>query len=190
MKTLVLLLVFLTSLAQSSLAQEPQEAQEYVIGTEDVLDIAVWDNAAISRTVPVRPDGRISLPLLNDVMAVGLTPSQLRQVLMKALVSYMPTPSVSVIVREVHSYKVAVIGEVKLPGRFELKSQATILEVLAMAGGLSEYAARGRIVVFRLNGGSTKRIPFDYDKLLAKSASAKSGDENFCVLPGDVIVVP
>ena len=161
-----------------------------MIGPEDVLDIAVWDNAAVSRTVPVRPDGKISLPLLNDVTAAGLTPSQLRQVLTKALVSYMPTPSVSVIVREVHSYKVTVIGEVRLPGRFELKSQATVLDMLAMAGGLSEFAERGRIVVFRPNGGSTKRIPFDYDKLTAKSASTKSGDENFCVLPGDVVVVP
>lgn len=187
MKTLVMLLVIALSLARPCSAQE---AQEYVIGLEDVLDISVWDSAAVSRTVPVRPDGMISLPLLNDVKAAGLTPSQLRQVLTKALVSYMPAPSVSVIVREVHSYKVTVIGEVKLPGRYELKSQATILDLLAMAGGLSEFAARGRILVFRTNGGSTKRIPFDYDKLTAKSAAAQNGDENFCVLPGDVIVVP
>lgn len=184
MKTLVPLLVCSLSLAQ------PCSAQEYVIGPEDVLDIAVWDNSAVSRTVPVRPDGKISLPLLNDVMAAGLTPSQLRQALTKALVSYMPTPSVSVIVREVHSYKVTVIGEVRTPGRYELKSQATVLDLLAMAGGLSEFAERGHIVVLRPNGGSTKRIPFAYDKLTSKSASTKSGDENFCVLPGDVIVVP
>jgi len=185
MKTLTLLLLF-SLLAQPCSAQE----QEYVIGLEDVLDIAVWDNAAVSRTVPVRPDGMITLPLLNDVKAAGLTPSQLRQVLIKALVTYMPTPSVSVIVREVHSYKVSVIGEVRLPGRFELKSQATVLDVLAMAGGLSEFAERGGIVVLRSNGGSPKRIPFAYDKLTSKSASTKSADENFCVLPGDVIVVP
>ena len=185
MRTLTLLLVF-SLLAQPCSAQE----QEYVIGPEDVLDIAVWDNAAVSRTVPVRPDGMISLPLLNDVKAAGLTPSQLRQVLIKALVSYMPTPSVSVIVREVHSYKVTVIGEVRAPGRFELKSQATVLDMLAMAGGLSEFAERGRIIVFRVSGGSTKKIPFDYDKLTSKITSTKSGDGNFCVLPGDVVVVP
>ncbi len=130
-----------------------------MIGPEDVLDIAVWDNPAVSRTVPVRPDGKISLPLLNDVKAAGLTPSQLRQALTKALVSYMPTPSVSVIVREVHSYKVTVIGEVRTPGRYELKSQATVLDMLAMAGGLSEFAERGRIVVLRPNGGSTQANP-------------------------------
>jgi polysaccharide export outer membrane protein len=183
MKVLVLLLCAL------SLAR-PCSAQEYVIGPEDVLDIAVWDNPAVSRTVPVRPDGKISLPLLNDVTAAGLTPSQLQQALTKALVTYMPTASVSVIVREVNSYKVTVIGEVRTPGRYELKSQATVLDLLAMAGGLSEFAERGSIVVLRSNGGSTTKIPFAYDKLTSKSISTKSGDDNFCVLPGDVIVVP
>src|SRR3989442_2962850 len=86
---------------------------EYRIGPEDVLDVAVWNNPAISRTMPVRPDGKISLPLLNEVQAAGLTPPQLRDVLMKRLTDYMPSPEVSVIVREVHSFKVSVIGEVK-----------------------------------------------------------------------------
>src|SRR5205085_5179472 len=86
---------------------------EYVIGPEDVLDIAVWNTTEISRTVPVRPDGKISLPLLNDVQAAGLSPMQLRESLVKSLASYIPTPTVSVIVREVHSVKVTVIGEVK-----------------------------------------------------------------------------
>lgn len=165
-------------------------AQEYVIGPEDVLDIAVWNNAAVSRTVPVRPDGKISLPLLNDVPASGLTPTELREALTKALASYIPTPSVSVIVREVHSYKVTVIGEVRTPGRYELKSQATVLDVLAMAGGLNEYADRGRIVVLRQESGSTRRMPFAYDRLTAKSESKKTADENFCVRPGDVVLVP
>src|SRR5206468_8090696 len=96
---------------------------EYRIGPEDLLDIAVWNNPAISRTMPVRPDGKISLPLLNEVQAAGLTPPQLRDVLMKRLTDYMPSPEVSVIVREVHSFKVSVIGEVKTPGRYELKSR-------------------------------------------------------------------
>ena len=95
----------------------------------------MWDNLQLTRTVPVRPDGKISLPLLNDVKAAGLTPMQLREFLTTALATYIPIATVSVIVREVHSFKVTVIGEVKTPGRYELKSQSTVLDVLAMAGG-------------------------------------------------------
>src|SRR5712692_6428234 len=114
-----------TAAVAPSLSGQPQEEEEpvaeYLIGPEDVLDIAVWNNTDISRTVPVRPDGKISLPLLNDVQAAGLTPMQLRDVLIKLLTSYIATPTLSVIVREVHSFKVTVIGEVKTPGRYELK---------------------------------------------------------------------
>ena len=172
-----------------SLAQAPA-GEDYVIGPEDVLDIAVWNNAAISRSVAVRPDGKISLPLLNDVQAAGLTPTALRDALTKALTSYIPTPSVSVIVREVHSYKVTVIGQVRTPGRYELKSQATVLDMLAMAGGLTEFAARNRIVVLRQEGASSRRIPFAYHKLADDDGSHTRADENFCVKPGDIVLVP
>jgi polysaccharide biosynthesis/export protein len=167
----------------------------YVIGPEDVLDIAVWKNADISRIVPVRPDGKISLPLLNDVQAAGLSPMQLRDTLTTALTAYIPEPAVSVLVREVHSFKVTVIGQVRTPGRYELKDRATVLDVLALAGGPTEYAARGRIVVLRQDGaGGARQIPFPYDRLAAK-AGAKHGSktpatENFCVKRGDVILVP
>ena len=134
-------------------APVPSGEGDYLIGPEDVLDIAVWNTAEITRTVPVRPDGKISLPLVNDVQAAGLTPMQLRETLMTALAPYMPSPTVSVIVREIHSFKVTVIGEVKTPGRYELKSRSTVLDLLAMAGGLSQYAARGRIVVLRQDAG-------------------------------------
>src|SRR5437870_10494035 len=162
------------------------EQGDYRIGPEDVLDIAVWNNTAISRTVPVRPDGKISLPLLNDVQAAGLTPMQLRDVLIKKLAEYTPTPEVSVIVREVHSFKVSVIGEVKRPGRHELKSRATVLDALAMAEGLGEFAARGRIVILRLDGNDLKRIPFNYNKVVSSDGEL----ENFSLQPGDIIVVP
>src|SRR5712692_9977669 len=166
----------------------------YVIGPEDVLDIAVWDSTELTRTVPVRPDGKISLPLVNDVPAAGLTPMQLRESLTKALTAYIPRPAVSVLVHEIHSIKVAVIGQVKTPGRYELKDRATVLDVLAMAGGLNEYAARSRIVVLRQEPAGTKQIPFPYDKLTAKDGSknvSKTGaPQNFCVQPGDVVLVP
>lgn len=176
--------------------QQPADAAgaadelEYVIGPEDVLDIAVWNNVAVSRTVPVRPDGKISLPLLNDVQAAGLTPMQLRDAVAKALAAYLATPEVSVIVREVHSFKVAVIGEVKTPGRYELKSGGTVLDVLALAGGFTEYAERGRIVILRHAGGKTKRIPFDYGKVVSRSDETNGGHDNFVVRPRDIILVP
>jgi polysaccharide export outer membrane protein len=167
---------------------------EYTVGPEDVLDIAVWNNTEISRTVPVRPDGKISLPLLNDVQASGFTPMQLRDVLAKSLAEYIAAPNVSVIVREVHSFKVTVIGEVKTPGRFELKGRATVLDVLALAGGLTEFAARARIVVLRQEPSGTRQIPFPYDKLIGKNepagGSKNTGQHNFCMRPGDVILVP
>src|SRR3989442_4359067 len=104
-------------------APETVSAQpsDYLIGPEDMLDISVWNNTAMSRTVPVRPDGKISLPLLNDMQAAGLTPMQLRNALSKKLEEYIPTPEVSVIVKEVHSFKVSVVGEVKKPCRHELQ---------------------------------------------------------------------
>lgn len=192
-------MMLLTSPAPSPAQQPPAPDQdkrpdgyEYIIGPEDVLDIAVWDNTAISRTVPVRPDGKISVPLLNDVQAAGLTPVQLRENLARALAEYIPNPEVSVIVREVHSFKVAVIGEVRTPGRFELRSRTTVLDVLAMAGGLTEYADRGHIHILRREGTTTKRIPFAFDKLTSRNGNGSTnGDhENFLVQPGDIILVP
>jgi polysaccharide export outer membrane protein len=184
-------LCLLTATIAPGLSAQPDDeaVAEYVIGPEDVLDIAVWNNTDISRTVPVRPDGKISLPLLNDVQAAGLTPMQLRDVVVKKLTSYIPTPTLSIIVREVHSFKVTVIGEVKTPGRYELKSRSTVLDVLAMAGGLTEYAARSRIVVFRDESGTTREVPFLFDKLSTKTGGRTDGQMNFCVKSGDIIVV-
>jgi polysaccharide export outer membrane protein len=160
-------------------------AGEYQIGPEDVLDISVWKNPELSRKVPVRPDGRVSLPLINDIQAAGLTPSALREQLAQRLGEFVPSPEVSVIVQEVHSLKVSVMGAVKMPGRFELKSPATVLECLALAQGFTEFANRDRIVVIRQNGGADTRIPFNYRKV-----SEGSDQENFFVRPGDIIVVP
>src|SRR5256712_6669860 len=135
------------ALAEESGSRPTPEQGDYRIGPEDVLDIAVWNNTAISRTVPVRPDGKISLPLLNEVQAAGLTPPELRDVLTKRLADYIPSSEVSIIVREVHSFKCSVLGEIKTPGRYELQSQATELDVLAQAGPFSDFASRRRIFV-------------------------------------------
>jgi polysaccharide export outer membrane protein len=155
------------------------------IGPEDVLDVQVWKNEELSRVVPVRPDGMISLPLVNDIRAAGLTAVELRQAITQRLAEYVPSPEVSVMVREVHSVKVAVLGAVRMPGHYEVKSAATVLELIARAQGLTEFADRGRIVVLRQNGGETTRIPFNYRKV-----AEGSEQDNFYVRPGDIIVVP
>jgi polysaccharide export outer membrane protein len=161
------------------------EARDYRIGPEDVLDISVWKNPELSRTVPVRPDGKVSLPLVNDIHAAGLTPSGLRDELTRRLAEYVPSPEVAVIVREVHSAKVSVVGAVRTPGRYEVRSPATVLELIALAQGFTDFASRDRIVVLRTNGEEQTRIPFNYRKI-----ADGSEQENFFVQPGDIIVVP
>ena len=155
----------------------------YRIGAEDVLQISVWKNEAMTRTVPVRPDGKISLPLLNDVQAGGLTALELRAVLTTKLAEYIPSPEVSVIVSDVRSFKVSVMGEVARPGRFELRSWTTVLDVLALAGGFTQFAARSRIVILRPEGTAMKRIPFNYNKLAGEQ-------ENLYLRNGDIVLVP
>ncbi|PYM33960.1 MAG: hypothetical protein DME17_16880 [Candidatus Rokuibacteriota bacterium] len=175
-----------TSSAEEPPPGEAAQPGDYKIGPEDLLDIAVWNNTAMSRAVPVRPDGKISLPLVNDVQAAGLTPMQLREVLVGKLTAYIPRPEVSVIVREVHSFKVSVIGEVKKAGQYELKSRATVLDLIALAGGLTPFASPSRIVVLRQEGTTTTRIPFNYKK----ATSSTPPREDVALQPGDVIVVP
>ena len=162
-----------------------QEPDAFRIGPEDLLDVQVWKNSDLSRIVPVRPDGMISLPLVNDLQAAGLTPSELRREITQRLAEFVPSPEVSVIVREVHSVKVAVLGAVRMPGHYEVRSPATVLELIARAQGLTEFADRGRIVVLRQNGTSTTRLPFNYRKV-----AEGPEQDNFYVRPGDIIVVP
>ena len=132
----------------------------------------------------VRPDGKMSLPLVNDIQAAGLTTSELRTQITQRLAEFIPSPEVSVIVREVHSVKVSVVGAVRMPGWYEVNSAATVLDLIARAQGLTEFANRDRIVVHRQMGAATKQIPFNYSRV------ADGKDENPFVQPGDIIVVP
>ena len=158
-------LALATALACASHAPPPPEFEAlpkegaYVIGAGDSLKIDVWQNDKASlASVPVRPDGKISLPLLDDVQAGGLTPMQLRDAIAKRLSEYVPSPSVSVIVNDVRSFKVSVIGEVARPARYELKSRASVLDVLALAGGFNQFANRARLVVLRTDGDKQVRF--------------------------------
>lgn len=157
---------------------------DYRIGPEDVLTISVWKNDALGGEMPVRPDGMISLPLLNDVQAAGLTPMELRDVLVKRLSEYMPAPEVSVIIKEIKSPKVSILGEVTHPGRYDLRGRTTVLDLLALAGGLTEFASRSRIVILRASGPGPNRIRFDYGK-----ATQDGAKENIELRPGDIVLV-
>src|SRR3989440_9467505 len=115
-------------------------SSDYIIGPEDMLQITVWKNESLSRTLPVRPDGKISLPLLHDIQAAGLTPMQLRDKIAGALGEFMPNPEVAVTVTDVRSYRVSVLGEVQKPGVLQLKADTTVLEAIALAGGFRDFA--------------------------------------------------
>jgi polysaccharide biosynthesis/export protein len=167
-------------------AEKPVEDADYKIGPEDILQIIVWKNEQLSRSVAVRPDGKISLPLLDDVQAAGRTTRDLRELLAKKLADYVAAPEVSVIVTDVRSMKVSVIGEVPKPGRYELKSKTTVLDILALAGGFGQFASRSKIVILRPEGDTMKRIPFNYNKVVSAGGEA----ENIYLQPGDIVVVP
>ena len=156
----------------------------YRIGPGDVLQVAVWQDKDFDRTEPVRPDGKISLPLLNDIQAAGLTPAQLRQEIAQGLKQYLSDPDVSVVVTAVHSLAVSVLGEVKKPGRYEFAVEPTVLEVLAAAGGLTPFASPSEIVIIRQSRNGTERIAFDYDRVVSH------GTAPLLLQPNDVVVVP
>jgi len=161
---------------------------DYTIGPEDILEISVWRNADLSKIVEVRPDGRISLPLIGDVTAVGRTASQLADTISAKLKDYKENPQVSIVVKEVHSYVIYVLGEVAHPGKFPLKSKTTLLQAVTIAGGFTPVAARNKIVVFRFaeSGEKDVKIKASYDDIVLRDA----GGQNVLLKPGDTIVVP
>ncbi len=161
---------------------------DYIIGPEDVLEITVWRNADLSKTVAVRPDGRVSLPLVGDVTAVGRTAAQLSEDISGRLKEYKENPQVSIVVKEVNSYTVFVLGEVSKPGKYPLKSKTTLLQAITIAGGFTPVAARNKLVVFRFNDGGDKdvKIKASYDDIVLRDSSG----QNVVLKPGDTIVVP
>lgn len=158
----------------------------YVIGPQDVLDIDVWQEKELTRTVPVRPDGRISLPLLNDVQAAGLTPTQLAELLTTKLKKFVTDPQVTVIVTEINSQRVYLLGEVSRPGAYPLLPGMTVLEALSSAGGFTIFANLKKIYVLRREDGKQEKLPFNYKEVI----SGKNTEQNIVLKAGDQIVVP
>lgn len=160
-------------------AEEP-----YRIGKEDVLDVSVWRDPDLSRTLPVRPDGFITLPMAGEVQAEGRTTVELEQDITRRLQKYIQSPRVTVMLREVNSARVFVTGEVQKPGAFPLRGSVTVLQALAMAGGLTEFADRNGMMVIR--GSNGPRIPVRYSDLVDRRAQGA----DFPLQPGDTVVVP
>lgn len=161
---------------------------EYWIGPEDVLDITVWRNADLSKQVTVRPDGRISLPLIGDITAVGKTAVELAEAISAKLKEFKENPQVSIVVKEVNSYAIYVLGEVARPAKYPLKSKTTILQAITLAGGFLPAAARNKLVVFRFgeNGERDVKVKASYDDIVLRDG----GGQNITLKPGDTLVVP
>ncbi len=159
---------------------------DYIIGPQDVLEISVWRNPDLSRQVTVRPDGRISLPLIGDVKAVGRTTGQLKDAIAEKLKEYKENPTVAIVVQQVNSYFIYVQGAVGQQGRYPLLTKTSLIQALTLAGGLAPDAVRSRVVVFRMNaeGNEPQRMVVNYDDIILRGA------ENFELQPGDTIVVP
>jgi polysaccharide export outer membrane protein len=158
---------------------------EYVIGPDDVLHVAVWKEADLTVTLPVRPDGKISLPLLNDVQAAGMTPQQLSQSLTEKLKKYIADPRVTVVVTAINSKRIYVTGEVLHAGATPMLPNMTVLQALSSAG-ISQFANTKRIYVLRTENGKQQKLPVNYRKLV----KGEQIEQNYLLQPGDTIVVP
>ena len=163
-------------------------SDEYTIGAEDVLEITVWRNQDLSKTVQVRPDGRFSMPVIRDVVAVGKTPSQLADEITRKLREYVQNPVVAISVKEVNSYSIFVLGEVVKPGKYPLKSRTTLLQGITIAGGFTPVAARNQVVVFRFgeNGTGMQTLTSSYDDIVLRGGIG----QNLELRAGDTLVVP
>jgi polysaccharide export outer membrane protein len=183
---------------QDAPPQKPDKAQkpagvtpplvdaEYKIGPQDVLRIDVWKEPDISRTIPVRPDGKISLPLLNDVQAAGFTAMQLAASLRESLSKYLTSPQVTVTVNETNSRRVYLTGEVARAGALPLSPGMTVLQALASGGGFTQFAKLKNIYVLRTEDGKQVKHPFNYKEVVKGNLA----EQNILLQPGDVIVIP
>jgi len=159
-------------------------SDSYIIGPEDVLNIYVWREESLSKTIPVRMDGKISLPLVDDVQASGLTPLQLKEILVSRLKDFIDNPNVSVTVIEANSYKVYVSGQVRNPGVFKLRSETSFLQLMTMTGGFTDWADQKNILIIRKEKDKEIRITANYKKIIEGKAS------DFAIKRGDTVIIP
>jgi polysaccharide export outer membrane protein len=158
----------------------------YVIGPEDTLAVVYWREKDMSADVVVRPDGMISLPLLNDINAAGLTPDQLRLAITEGATKFVEEPTVSIVVKAINSRKVFITGQVAKPGPYPLGGPTTVLQLIATAGGVAEYADKSKIMIVRAEGGKQTTLKFNYQDVM----KGKNLSQNIELKPGDAIIVP
>jgi len=159
---------------------------DYVIGPTDVLSIVVWGERDLSSEVTVRPDGKISLPLINDVVAAGLTPEQLRRRLTDSAKRFVESPEVTVVVRQVNNNRAFIMGQIRTPGPYVLSGPTTVLQLMAMAGGFTDFADRKHVLITRVENGVQRSFSFNYDDVIKRQDMR----QNLILKAGDTIVVP
>lgn len=160
--------------------------EEYIIGVEDVLEVAMPDHPELTKIVPVRPDGNISLPLVDDIPAAGLTPELLKQKLTDAYRTFVTVPNITVIVSEINSLKVYVLGEVVKPGVYNIRGRTRVLQAIALAEGFTQYSEKDRVIILRDTGAKQERIEVNLKKVI----SGQDIGENRVLRPGDTVLVP
>ncbi len=184
---LILLGVAFLALPVAGQESQPRPGPDFRLGLGDVVRIDVWKQPELSVSVPVRPDGLISIPLVGEVVAKGLTPAELRDLLAERFEDFVTAPAVTVVVEEIHSMKVYLTGRVAQPGAYDIVQPTRVLQALALAGGPAEFAKVGKIVVMReLPDGERERYEVD----LRAITSGKSLEQDFFLKPGDTIYVP
>ncbi len=167
-------------------AAAPETKPEYVVGEGDVLHIDVWQEPEVSQNVVVRPDGNVSLPLINEMKVSGMTPLQIQGLVAGKLKNFVNQPKVTVTVTEVHSRRAFITGEVAHPGEYPLNAQLTVLQLIAQAGGFTPFAKTESIMVLRVADGKEQRLRFKYKEVL----QGKNTEQNIALQPGDTVVVP
>ena len=167
-------------------AEIPADSDSYIIGAEDVLYVHVWKEDTLSKQVTVRMDGKISLPLIDEILAAGLTPLKLKEALTKRLEEFVESPNVSVMVMEANSFKVFISGQIKTPGVYRLRSETSLAQIVSMAGGFADWANQSKIVIIRKENGKEKRITVDYRKIV----KGTDLNINLTLKAGDTIIVP
>ncbi len=170
----------------SATAEIPGVTADYQLGAGDVLSINVWKEPELSRVLPIRPDGKISLPLVGDVVASDKTAEQLQVAIANALRTYLQHPEVTVMVQDARSRRFNVVGQVQKPGSFVLAQPTSVLDALAVAGGFRDFAKKSKVYVLRVSNGSTERLAFNYDKVIKGESSA----QNVLLRNNDTVVVP
>lgn len=173
-------------LKKQAQAEVAADSENYIIGSEDILYIHIWKEEHLSRTVPVRRDGIISLPLVDEIKAEGMTPLQLKEILAQRFKEFIGDPNITVMVMEANSFKVYLSGQIRNPGVYRLRSETSLLQIISMAGGFTDWANQKKILIIRKEGGKEKRITVNYKKIV----KGEDPGSNIILKSGDTILVP